>query len=238
MRKDLNILITGASRGIGNAIMNTIHNRASNLFLTSKNKDILSKSILDLKNSFDGNLYGLSIDQSEGVQSAKKVANWIEEKVENIDILILCAGNFFEGELCTMKIDDFNNTLETNFLFNYFAVRELLPLLKKSSFGRVLFIGSTAAYSSYSVPSYSVSKWALRGLATNLRKELSKENIGITFISPGSTLTDMWSDVDIPENRLLDPMDIAKIIECTLDLSGQAVVEELIVTPMLGDYDE
>ena len=102
-----------------------------------------------------------------------------------------------------------------------------------SSFARIIIIGSTAAYSAYSVPSYGVAKWGLRGLAVNLRKEL-----GVTFISPGPVLTDMWADVDVPEGRLLEPDDIAKVICGLFDLSTQAVVESLIIQPMLGDYDE
>ena len=60
----------------------------------------------------------------------------------------------------------------------------------------------------------------------------------MTFISPGATLTDMWADVEIPPKRLLEPDDIAKIVDSLFDLSEQAVVEELIVRPMLGDVDE
>ena len=48
----------------------------------------------------------------------------------------------------------------------------------------------------------------------------------------------MWSGVDLAPNRLLMPSDIAKTIDMLLDLSNQAVVEELIVRPMLGDYNE
>ena len=101
-----------------------------------------------------------------------------------------------------------------------------------------VIIGSTAAYSSYSVPTYSIAKFALRGLATNLRKELMRENIGVTFLSPGGTLTDMWADVEVPPNRLLEPHDIAKLVDSIFDLSPQAVVEEIIIRPMLGEFDD
>lgn len=64
-----------------------------------------------------------------------------------------------------------------------------------------------------------------------------KDNIGVTFVSPGGTLTDMWSDVEVPPNRLLEPNDIAKVVDSLFELSPQAVVEEIIIRPMLGEYD-
>ena len=236
MKNNLNILITGASRGIGNAITQKISWRAKKLFMTSHYRDRLDSALLDIKKACVGETYGLNIEQAFGEQAANEVLEWIESKTDWLDVLILCGGDFIEGDLCTISNKDFNCTLQTNFMFNYYLVKQLVPILKRSKCPRIIIIGSTASYSAYFVPSYGVAKWALRGLAVNLREELSKDNIGVTFLSPGGTLTDMWSDVNVPENRLLEPEDIAKTVNCILDLSGQAVVEELIIRPMLGDY--
>lgn len=128
--------------------------------------------------------------------------------------------------------------MSTNFSFYFYLVRNVIELVRKGSCPRIIIIGSTAAYMPYPVPTYGISKYALRGFAVNLRKELMNDNIGVTFVSPGGTLTDMWSDVDVPFNRLLDPTDLAKMIDCMFDLSPQAVVEEIIIRPMLGEYNE
>lgn len=236
MREKLNILVTGASRGIGHAISKHIAKYAENLFLTSLNSESLQKGTADIRESFSRNLYLFNMDQSKGDESAKELADWIQSITDRLDVIIFCAGNFFEGDLCNIDKGQFENSLNTNFLFNYFAAQKLVPLMTNSTFGRIVIIGSTAAYSSYEVPSYSVSKWALRGLAVNLRKELSEKNVGVTFISPGPVLTDMWADVDVPEGRILEPNDIAKVVCSIMDLSPQAVLEEVIIRPMLGDY--
>lgn len=238
MNKKYNILITGASRGIGNAITKRIVHYAENIFATSNYQYTLEKGLAEIEKQFSGNIYRFNMDQSEGEEAAEKLYNWLNSNTEIIDIAVLCAGNFFEGALCEIGSKEFNNTLNTNFLFNYHIIKRIVPMMKKSSFSRIIIIGSTAAYTAYSVPSYSVSKWALRGLAVNLRDELAKDNIGVTFISPGPVLTDMWSGVDVPNGRILEPDDIAKIICGLLELSPQAVVEEIIIQPMLGYYDE
>lgn len=236
-RKKYNILITGASRGIGNAITKRMVDYSNRLFLTSKDQDSLESGTNGLEKEVS-EVYRFNLDQSNGIEAADALGKWVDSNTNVIDVVVLCAGNYFEGDLCTMNTDEFDNSLNTNFLFNYHAVRKLVPFLKKSNFPRIIIIGSTAAYEPYSVPSYGVAKWALRGLAVNLRKELSKDNIGVTFISPGPVLTDMWADVDVPDGRILEPDDIAKVVSNLMELSQQAVVEELIIRPMLGDYDE
>lgn len=238
MRKNLNILVTGASRGIGNAIAKAVSHRAKNLLVTSHYPDSLQMGVDVIRQDFSGTILQYCIDQAKGETAAKKLFQWVSECVEHLDVLILCAGNYYEGDITTISANEFQNTMDTNFTFNYYIVRMLLPMLKRGTYPRIVIIGSTAAYSSYSVPTYSIAKFALRGFAVNLRKELMKDNIGVTFLSPGGTLTDMWADVDVPPNRLLEPDDIAKLIDNIFELSPQAVVEEVIIQPMLGDYED
>lgn len=238
MPKDLNILITGASRGIGNAIAKKISSRSNKLFLTSKYPTTIDKAVDELKTFFNGEIYCFNVDQADSANAADKFGNWLRKSTDYLDAAILCAGDFVEGKLQEVEKDDFIRNMNTNFNFNYYVVNEMIPMLKKSRYPRIVIIGSTAAYDAYSVPTYSITKWALRGYAVNLRKELMGDGIGVTFISPGATFTDMWADVEIPPKRLLEPDDIAKIVDSLFDLSEQAVVEELIVRPMLGDVDE
>lgn len=237
MRKDFNILITGASRGIGHAIAKRIAKYAKNLYLTSRTEASLNNSIADISKECEGTIYQFAMDQAKGENAAKELSEWVNSITDRIDILILCAGNYFEGNLCDISSREFDNSLNTNFIFNYYAAKAIVPMMKDSQFARIVIIGSTAAYSAYSVPSYGVAKWALRGLAVNLRQELSPDNIGVTFVSPGPVLTDMWADVDVPSGRILEPDDIAKVVCTIMELSPQAVMDEVIVRPMLGDYD-
>ena len=238
MKKKLRILITGASRGIGFAVAKRITKYAETLIITAKQKSSLIKCETIIRETYKGNLYKYAIDHSSGERAAHELASWIKQTISSIDIIVLCAGNYFEGDLCTIDPNEFENTLQTNFLFNYYFIRNIVDIIRPNIYPRIIIIGSTAAYSAYSVPTYGVAKWALRGLAVNLRKELMKNHIGVTFISPGPVLTDMWADVEVPKGRILEPDDIAKVICNTLELSAQAVVEELIIQPMEGDYDE
>lgn len=238
MKKNLNILITGGSRGIGNAIATTISYRAKNLLLTSQHLESMMSGLDKIKSVYNGAVFHFNFDQSTAALAADALADWANSIVESIDVLVLCAGNYFEGSLMEISDEEFQNTLNTNFVSNYYIVKRLYPLLKKGKNAKIFIIGSTAAYASYEIPTYSIAKYALRGFAANLRREFMTDNIGVTFLSPGGTLTDMWNGVDLAPDRLLTPLDIAKTIDALLDLSNQAVVEEIIIRPMLGDYNE
>ncbi len=239
MEEKINALVTGASRGIGNAIAKRISKRCQNLFITSQYENSLDKGLKSFSEIYKGNIYGIFADHNKAEESAKIIQNFVAHNIEKLDVLILNAGFYVEGDLCSIDNADFISNMEVNFSVNYHIVKELMFLLRKSKKARIIIIGSTAAYEPYPlVPTYGIAKWALRGFAINLRKELMKENIGVTFISPGATLTDMWEGEELPPKRLLEPDDIAKVIDNLLTLSEQAVVEELIIRPMLGDIHE
>ncbi len=239
MGSKLNILITGASRGMGRAISKKISSRCKKLLITSSCEETLDTGLSALKSIYKGDLYGCYADHSNPILASEKISNWAHEYLDSLDALILNAGMYIEGDLCNINDSDFENNLDVNFRVNHYLVKNLIDLLKLSNNPRIIIIGSTAAYEKYPlVPTYGVAKYALRGYSVNLRAELMKFGIGVTFISPGGTLTDMWEGEVLPENRLLEPEDIAKIIDNLFSLSEQAVVEELIVRPILGDIHD
>lgn len=228
-------LITGGSRGIGRAVASELNVRGWSLFLVSEH----AERVLAAAETMKGVVGTLAVDLGEGDVAAAAVAKAANEKVETLDLLVLAAGIFIEEPLSRVDTKSFRRNMAVNLEANVLLVRELLPLLRKGVRPRIVLIGSTAAYEPYPlVPTYGVAKWALRGFAVNLRRELMSERVGVTFISPGGTLTDMWDGEDLPANRLLEARDIGLAVAALTELSEQAVVDELVVRPILGDLHE
>lgn len=237
-KNNLHVLVTGASRGIGQAIAIKLSKRCSKLFLTSKKEGACLNTINKIGKD-SPNIYYTNLNHETPSASSQQLYEWVKNKTDYLDAIVLVAGIFIEGNLSTFPSADFEKNINVNLSANHYIINQLIPFLKKAATPRIIIIGSTAAYKAYPiVPSYGMIKWALRGYASNLRKELSLQNIGVTFLSPGSTLTDMWGDEEIPAGRLLEPSDIANVVDTIFELSDQAVLEEVIVSPMLGDYDE
>jgi len=96
----------------------------------------------------------------------------------------------------------------------------------------VCSIASLAAYSNGGA--YSISKFALLGFTKNLRKEMQPHGIKVTAVIPGAVYTDSWKGA-VAEQRIMKSEDIARIIYSATQLSEQAVVEEIVIRPQLGD---
>jgi short-subunit dehydrogenase len=229
-------LVTGGSHGIGLAIAKKLASDFDALFLIARDEDGLMQAKRQVSTHGRGQVYILPCDLKRGALAAKTIREWVLTEVNHVDLLVLNAGYYIEGKLSEVAEIDFRENLEVNFLANFFLVKEFLPLIRRSKIRRVVIVGSTGGHEAYpSAPSCGVTKWALRGLATNLRHELSSEQIGVTILSPGATATRMWEGVEVPENRLLNPNDIAEVVATVMRLSPQAVLDEVILRPMLGE---
>jgi|SRR5579862_832031 len=228
-------LITGASRGIGRAIAQELAEASHDLILVAKSETHLAIAQTSISARAGQRIVTFACDLSDPMSPAH-LYSFAEREGLDVNALVLGAGIFIEGSLTTSSVDDLNATLRVNLTSAFTVVSAFIKKLRNSKSPRIILIGSTAGAEPYPTGAlYGVSKWALRGFAANLRSELRKDGVAVTLISPGGTLTDLWSDDDVPEGRLLEPRDIAKVVKVCFELSPQAVVEEVVVRPMLGD---
>jgi len=235
MADKINILISGGSRGIGLAAARKLAPRANCLLLTARNQSELDAAASAIATECPVKVRTLSCDQADA-QTPAAIGKWANAQVDCLDLLVLNAGSYVEGSLADISESDFRRTLEINFFSNHLIARELIPLVAKSTLKRIVVIGSVAAYGPYPlVPSYGVSKWALRGLVSNLEVELRSLKIGLTLISPGATWTTMWEGEDLPREALLESTDVAEVVSMVLALSPQAVLREVIIEPISGE---
>lgn len=237
-RKPMKILVTGGSRGIGKAIATELAKEGHELLLVSRTESTLTKAANEIQNFSNEKVlfYVCDVGNTNHLHALHKFCT---HKGFVPDVLVLNAGIFIEGNLVDSPERDFAETLRVDFMSIYYMVKIFYKDLKKKKYPKIILIGSTAAYEPYPIgPLYGVAKWALRGYAVNLRRTLMKDNIAVTFFAPGGTLTDLWEGEDLPPNRLLEPKDIGIMIAAMLRLSDQAVVEEIIVRPILGDIHE
>jgi NAD(P)-dependent dehydrogenase (short-subunit alcohol dehydrogenase family) len=227
-------VITGGSRGIGLAVALELDSRGWGIFLVSQHRERLDAASARMKH-----LVGtFAVDLGNGEEASRTAALAVSEALGAIDLLVLNAGIFVEEPLMAIEEEVFRRTLAVNLDANLFLGRQLVPVLRKGERPRIVIVGSTAAYGAYPPgPAYGVAKWALRGLAVELRHELKADRIGVTYLAPGGTLTDMWDEGEAPPDRLLQPRDTAVIVAALTELSEQAVVDEVILRPMLGDVN-
>jgi len=234
----MKVLITGGSRGIGKAIAEELANAGHDILLVSRSLCTLEKTANEIRSNSKVKVLHFACDVGD-IKDLENLQKFCLQTNFLPNVLVLSAGIFLEGSLINSRCEDFDETLNVDFLSIYHTVKLFIDYLRTNPASKIILIGSTAAYEPYPIGSlYGVAKWALRGYAINLRRELMKDKVAVTFLAPGGTLTDLWAGEDLPENRLLEPRDIGKLVVAILSLSNQAVVEELIVRPILGDIHE
>ena len=102
--------------------------------------------------------------------------------------------------------------------------------------GHIFTMCSTASIMAYpNGGSYCIAKFALYGMTKVLREELKEHGLRVTAILPGATLTASWEGADLPAERFIRPDDVAEAVFGAWSLSPQAVIEELLIRPQLGD---
>lgn len=230
------IVITGASRGLGFSMAEAFAAEGHDLFLTARNEVTLYNALASLQSRFPDQLIKAKPFDLVSKQGAMDFGNWILGLKMVPDILINNAGSFEPGRICDEPDGQLENMLQTNLLSAYHITRILLPSMMKRKSGHIFNISSIAALQAYpNGGSYSISKFALSGFSKNLREELKPYSIKVTCIYPGAVYTDSWAASGVKPDRIMKPSDIADTIVQISKLSPQAVVEDLVIRPLLGD---
>lgn len=231
----MNVLITGASRGIGFAVADIFAKQGHDLYITSKNDVKLYKAVEALQTKYPNaaihaRAFDLSI-QEKAIEFGKWCIAFATP-----DVLINNAGTFEPGNIGNEPGGALEHQIATNLYSAYHVTRTILPAMKEKKSGHIFNICSIASLKAYSNGgAYSISKFALYGFNQNLREELKPCGIKVTAVLPGAVMTDSWSNFDNSDNRIMEAQDIAQLIYAATQLSTAACVEDIIIRPQLGD---
>jgi short-subunit dehydrogenase len=232
----MNIVITGASKGIGKAIAIGFAAAGNNLFLCARNEVNLYNTVAGLQLKYpDSTVNALAADLANK-DAAIKFGQWVLNKTKHIDVLINNAGQFTPGSVYNEPDGKLEQMINANLYSAYHLTRTVLPSMIENKKGHVFNLCSIASFQAYpNGGSYSISKFALMGFSKNLREELKPHNVKVTAVYPGAVMTETWGDFDNTHQRIMEAEDIAQLIIAATKLSPQAVVEEIIIRPQLGD---
>ncbi len=231
----MNVIVTGASKGIGKAIAEIFAAHGHDLFICSRNEVALYKTMDELTTRFpDVTVRAKPFDLSKK-ENVIAFGNWcLSFGVP--DILVNNAGLFEPGNSYNEPDGQLEEQMATNLYSAYHLTRTVLPKMMQQKKGHVFNMCSIAALDAYkNGGAYSISKFALYGFSKNLREEMKPYGIKVTAINPGAVLTDSWGDFDNSSGRIMVASDIAQLVYTASQLSPGACVEDIVVRPQLGD---
>ena len=216
--KNKNIIVTGATGGIGNSIIKKLDEFGVNILASGTKIEKLE----ELKKKFN-NINILRFDISE----SDKIESFIEDATKklggDIDCIVNNAGITQDNLAIRMNLDEWKNVIEVNltstFLMCKFGIKKML----KNKKGKIINITSVVGHTgNLGQANYTASKAGIIAMSKSLAIEYAKKNININCISPGFIKTAMTDKIDekfkdiiiskIPSGRLGEPDDIANAV--------------------------
>lgn len=229
----MNILITGASKGIGKAIALEMAKSGHNLALCARNTvdlELLKSQILGLYNI---KIFAMPCDC--GIkQEVINFTNLAQQALGNFDVLVNNVGIFKPAFILDEDDEVFTSQLNTNLLSAYYFYKIIGKNMKDSGLGHIFNMCSVASLETLPhAGAYCVTKAAMLSLNNVMREELKNYGVKVTAILPGATYTPSWEGLGgVPQN-FVQPHDVALAIANALQMSANAYTEQIIIKSLL-----
>lgn len=223
MRFNLNLtgkvaLVTGASRGIGRAIAETLVEAGAVVVGTATSE----KGAAAIQEYLGDKGFGLVLNVTDS-QSVTDLFDSIKEKAGDVDILVNNAGITRDNLLMRMKDDEWNDIIDTNLTSLFRLSKPVMRTMMKKRFGRIINIGSVVGtMGNAGQVNYSAAKAGLIGFTKSLAREVASRQITVNAIAPGFIQTDMTDELtedqqkaimsQVPMERLGQAQEIANAV--------------------------
>ena len=216
--KNKNIIVTGASGGIGNSIVEKLNENGANVLATGTRIEKLE----ELKEKFK-NIKILKFDVSEHEKIEEFINSATEELGGSLDCIVNNAGITKDNLTIRMSLEEWTKVIDINltatFLMSKYSIKKML----RNKSGKIINITSVVGHTgNVGQANYTASKAGIVAMSKSLAIEYAKKNININCISPGFISTAMTDQIDkkfkeaiiakIPSNRLGKPEDIANAV--------------------------
>lgn len=218
------VIITGSSRGIGNAIARAFAKERAKIVVCGSRLESASRAVEDIKKDLNINdeylmPIGINIKDSTDI---KRVVSEVINKWGRIDVLINNAGITSNISLLDSSDEEFREMFDINFFGVVSLTREVVKHMKNTGGSIINTSSMVGTYGGKNQSAYASSKFAINGLTKSLSKELGPYNIRVNAIAPGVVATDMVKENVTEEmkaglirmtplGRMANPQDLAGI---------------------------
>jgi len=216
--KNSNIVLTGATGGIGSSILEKLVDAGANVVATGTNIEKLS----EIKNKYKT----VKVEKFD-ISEHKEIENFInkvsDELGNKIDVLINNAGVTSDNLSIRMKEEEWKKVIDINLTSTFLLSKNVLKKMLKNKKGKIINITSVVGHTgNIGQANYTASKAGLVAMSKSFALEYGKKNINVNCVSPGFITTDMTKKIDenykeilkskIPLDRFGDPKDVANTV--------------------------
>lgn len=236
MNKPPVVLITGASQGIGAAIAKVFAKEIPGVRLVlvarnAKNLAAVARGCAKLGATTEVFLCDVADEASVAALRAAVI-----KRFGVVDVLINNAGKFEGAPLSEMSVAQFDGLIAANLRSVFLMSRAFVPAMAKRGRGDVFNMSSIAGLGAYpGGAGYCAAKFGVTGLSKVMRAELKTKGVRVCCVYPGATWSPSWSESGVKEERIMPTSNVARAFLDVYRLGRNAVVEEIVLRPQLGD---
>ena len=228
--KGKNVLLIGATGGIGSKTAKLLASSGANLFLAGRNAEKLAE-VADSINVPNTQYFALDIADAAQVQQLKEKFFTV---FTSIDILVNAAGIGIIKTMDTLSEEEFMKTIHANLYAPFLLVKAFLPAMKEVKKGLIINIpGVLGKVPMAGAAAYSASKYGLVGMMQSIREELKRTDIRITNLFLGGVDSAFWDTIDlrVQRDKMIQAEEAAKAIWFLCQQPLSAVVSEMVLQP-------
>jgi Tropinone reductase 1 len=199
-------LVTGGTRGIGRAIVESFLSRGADVYFMARNGDDIDRTEKELKDD-DASCHGMQADVSQP-SDRERIIDALGKRAKKLDILVNNVGTNIRKKIEDYSSEEIRLILDTNFMSAFDLSRKALPLLKTSGMASVVFISSVAGINHIRTGAvYGAAKAAVMQLTKNLAVEWAPYGIRVNAVAPWYIKTPLVENILADQAYLQDILD-------------------------------
>jgi len=235
--RDKIAVVTGGSRGIGQAIAQVLASEGCAVIITGRDKATLARSAARISRKVRGRgkVVPLVCDVRDP-ESVSALFTKLKQRFRRLDILVNNAGvSQVPASVEETSLELWHKIVETNLTGTFLCSRAALPLMRSGA----TIINNLSAAAKQVFPNfaaYTAAKTGAYAFTLSLREELMPRGIRVTALMPGATATEMWNDImpTAPRDKMMHVESTAQAVLYAVLLPPNANLSELLLTPTAG----
>ena len=227
-------VVTGAARGIGEAIARQLAHMGATVVLTARDQARLGQ-VKALIEQQEGKAIVAPCDLTDE-KAIAALGQRVSQECGRCDILVNNAGvGVLRKPLVELAVEEWDQMLHTNLRAPYLMIRALAPLMIAARSGHIINISSLAGKNVLPEgAAYAASKWGLNGLTYSVAEELRPYNVRVSVIAPGSVNTKFGSPGSGKDpKRMIQPEDVAAVVAMLVTQAATSFVSEVLLRPTM-----
>lgn len=229
--KNLTVVVTGASSGIGREAARLFAEAGAKLAILARTEAKL-KETEELVKNLKAEVLSLPCDVTDET-AVTQAFGAIAERFGPVDILVNNAGVGFATDLATCSLEDFRRIMETNVTGVFLCSRAVLPEMKARKSGHIINVSSVVGkVANPNTPLYVSSKHALNGYNAGLQLQVAPDKIRVSLVSPSGTNTAYWDGRDVDRGKFLQPEEVAGAILFVASQPEGVLIKDIDLTAL------